>query len=430
MNEKLLQFIWQFQYFKQSFLNLTDGNSIQIIKPGELNTNQGPDFIAGEIVVNNTRWVGNIELHVNASDWYKHKHNSDCRYDNIILHVVWLDDLPVRDLLCNLLPTLVLQDKVANILLERYEVLMKGQTLLPCVSWLNTIDELVWTSWKERLVIERLTKRAEQIFDKLKQFRGDWERVCLIQIGSIFGGKVNANSFESTIQSIPTVVLKRHRLDILQIEALLLGQAGFLNKDLKDSYALTLQKEYLFLKNKYSLSPVQLQPQFLRMRPASFPTIRFAQLAVFLQKHPQLMQQIKSIKSVNFFYQLFSVSASKYWDTHYRFEKVSQYQKKEIGSQLKNSLLINAITPILFAYGLYHQNSLYQELAIELLYQLPDEKNQALKIWESVPVKQNTAFDSQALLELHQFYCEKKACLSCTIGNGILKKGVYLPVEL
>jgi hypothetical protein len=424
MNEKLLQFIWQFQYFNQSFLSLTDGNTIKVIRPGELNTNQGPDFIAGEIIINNTRWVGNIELHINTSDWYKHKHNTDNRYESIILHVVWNDDVPVKDALGNQLPTLVLQDKVANILLDRYKILMNEQILLPCASWLNTIDDLVWTSWKERLVVERLTKRAEQIFVKLKLFKGDWERVCWIQIGRVFGGKVNANSFEFIIQSIPIVVLKRHRLDILQIEALLMGQAGFLNKDLKESYALTLQKEYMFLKNKYSLSPLQLQPQFLRMRPASFPTIRFAQLAVFFQKHPQLMQHIKSIKSVKIFHQLFCITASDYWDTHYRLDKESKFQKKEIGKQLKNNLLINAIIPLLFAYGLYNQNSLYQELAIELLYQLPVEKNQVLKIWESLPVKQNTAFDTQALLELLQFYCNKKACLNCTIGNGILKKGV------
>ncbi len=424
MNEKLLQFIWQFQYFNQTYLSLTDGNSIRIIKPGSLNTNQGPDFITSEIVLNNIRWIGNIELHVNASDWYKHKHHTDRRYENIILHVIWNDDLPVKDALGNLLPTLVLQDKVANILLDRYESLMKAQTLLPCASWLNKINELVWTSWKERLIIERLTKRAEHLFVKLKLFNGDWERVCLIQIGRVFGGKVNANIFESIIQSIPLVILKRHQHDVVQLEALLMGQAGFLQNDLKESYALALQKEYMFLRNKYSLTPLQLQPQFLRMRPASFPTIRFAQLAAFFQKQTHLMQQIKSIQSVNIFYQLFNSAASDFWNTHYRFEKESINKKKEIGMQFKNNLLINAIVPILFAYGLYNQNSLYQEQAIELLSQLPAETNQALKIWESLPVKQEVAFDTQALLELHQFYCNKKACLNCAIGNGILQKGV------
>ncbi len=424
MNEKLLQFIWQFQYFNQSFLNLTDGNSIRIIKPGQLNTNQGPDFIASEIVINKTRWVGNIELHVNASDWYKHMHHTDKRYANIILHVVWNDDVPVKDALGNLLPTLVLQDKVANILLDRYESLMKAQTQLPCASWLNKINELVWASWKERLIIERLTKRAEHIFVKLQQFNGDWERVCLIQIGRVFGGKVNANIFESIIQSIPLVILKRHQHDVVQLEALLMGQAGFLQNDLKELYALTLQKEYLFLSNKYTLKPLQLQPQFLRMRPASFPTIRFAQLAAFIQQHTHLMQQIKSIQSVTIFYQLFNTAASEFWNTHYRFDKESISKKKEIGLQFKNNLLINAIVPLLFAYGLYNQNSLYQELATELLSQVPAETNQVLNIWESLPVKQKTAFDTQALLELHQFYCNKKACLNCSIGNGILQKGV------
>lgn len=424
MNEKLLQFIWQFQYFSQSFLSLTDGSAIKIIRSGELNTNQGPDFIAAEIVINSTRWVGNIELHINASDWYKHKHNTDRRYASIVLHVVWNDDLPVKDMFGNLLPTLVLQNNVANILLERYSKLMNGQTQLPCASWLSSIDDLVWASWKERLVIERLTKRAEQIFIKLKQFRGDWERVCLIQIARVFGGKVNANSFEFIIQSIPIVVLKRHCLNVLQIEALLMGQAGFLQNDIQDPYSLTLQKEYQFLRNKYSLSPIQLQPQFLRMRPASFPTIRFAQLTVFLKEQPQLLQQIKLIDSVKIFNNLLNVTATKYWDTHYRFEKESKFLKKEIGKQLKNNILINAIAPLLFAYGLHHQNSFYQERAVDLLFQLPAEKNKQLKIWESLLLKKNTSFDSQALLELQQFYCNKKACLNCAIGNGILKKGV------
>ena len=424
MNENLLQFIWQFRYFAQAFLYLTSGDKIQIIRTGEINTNQGPDFIAGEIMINNTRWVGNIELHVNASDWYKHKHNKDERYERIILHVVWNDDQPVKDTVGNQLPTLVLQDKVASILLERYNVLMNKQAQLPCTPWLDAFDELVWSSWKERLVVERLTKRAEQIFIKLKQFKGDWESICWLQIARVFGGKVNASSFESVMQSISLVILKRHRLDNLQLEALLMGQAGFLNIKMEEPYSLILQKEYSFLRKKYNLQPLQQQPQFLRMRPASFPTVRFAQLAVFFQQQPQLMQQIKSIESVNNFYLLFSKTATAYWDTHYRLGKVSGFQKKEIGKQLKNNLLINAIAPLLFAYGLYHQNSLYQERAFELLYQLPAEQNQLLKIWESISVKQNAAFHTQALLELKQYYCDKKACLNCTIGNGILKKRV------
>ncbi len=424
MNEKLLQFIWQFRYFTQTFLCLTNGDSIQIIHAGEINTNQGPDFIVGEIKINQTHWVGNIELHVNASDWYKHKHNYDERYEKIILHVVWNDDQPVLDTFGNQMPTLLLQDKVANILLERYSVLMNAQTQLPCAPWLDTINELVWSSWKERLVVERLTKRAEKIIIKLNEYKGDWESICWLKVGSIFGGKVNDSSFESIIQSIPLVILQRHRLDTLQLEAMLLGQAGFLNKNFKESYSLILQKEYNFLRKKYNLLPVQQQPQFLRMRPASFPTIRFAQLAALFQNEPHLMQQIKSIESVKIFHQLFSLTASDHWNTHYRLEKVSKFKKKEIGKQLKNNLLINAIVPLLFAYGVYHKNQSYQERAVELLYQLPAEQNQVLKIWKSVPFSQNTAFHTQALLELKQFYCNKKACLSCTIGNGILRKRV------
>lgn len=424
MNERLLQFIWQFQYFNQQALQTSRNDALCILKPGTWNHHQGPDFSEAAIRIGHTTWVGNLEIHIRSSDWYRHHHETDQQYANIILHVVWEEDGPVYDRYGQLLPCLVLQDRVPKHLLEKYSQMMANTTNLACTGFLPALNNLAWTAWKERLAIERLTRKAEQVLALFEQSNRHWEEVFWWLLATNFGIRVNATHFQLVAQSLPLPVLARHKNNLLQLEALLLGQANLLLNNYKDDYAVQLQKEYRFLKTKYQLQPINGLPAFLRMRPAAFPTLRLAQLAMLLSGSDHLFSKIKAISSLPIALQLFEVSASDYWNTHYRLDEVSVDRPKQLGKSMIENIMINTVIPVLFAYGSYLKDDDFKTRAIQWLYQLPAEHNRVTLQWQQSGIPHHTAVDSQAFIELTNHYCTHKRCLDCAVGNKILNTGI------
>ena len=425
MNERLLQFIWQFQYYNRQQLSTTQNETLHIEKPGTWNHHQGPDFSEATIRIGNTKWVGNIELHLRSSDWHKHRHATDKNYTNIILHVVWEDDEPVDDLNGNIVPTLVLQPLIPKLLLERYSQMMQTMVVVPCHSFLPVLDNLGWCAWKERLAAERMERKSGHILQLFQQSGQHWEETCWWLLAANFGVKINTVLFEGVARSIPFALIARHKNQVQQLEALLLGQANLLSGKYEDDYALMLQKEYRYLKKKYSLQPVNKQPAFLRMRPAAFPTVRLAQLAMLLHQSSHLFSQIREIKEFKKIQELFMVTANDYWHYHYRFDEAAVFQPKHLGKQMAENILINTVIPMLFAYGSYSKEEACKEKAIQWLYELPPEQNQITRQWQKSGIPHRSALDSQALIELTNHYCIHKRCLDCAVGNGILKKDVF-----
>jgi len=421
MTEKLLHFIWQFQYFNTNELKIVDGEVLQIVKQGILNQNQGPDFLNATLVIENVKWVGNIELHINASDWRKHHHQKDKNYNNVILHVVWNNDEPI---LMNdkLLPTLILQDRVPKVLLQKYEQLMNEQTNIPCQSFLPALSSIGWTSWKERLVVERLEQKSAKVLELLEQNNHHWEEVFWQMLTANFGIKVNAESFENVAKSISVNILAKHKNQIHQLEALLFGQAGLLDENFVNDYPKLLQREYKLLQHKYQLKKPATRVVFLRMRPASFPTIRLAQLAMLIYNSVHLFSKIKEQNSVDDVKKMFSVTANDYWHYHYQLDEASNYKVKNLGDDMIDSICINTIVPVLFAYGLLMNHQASKDKAILWLQHLSAENNSITKTWKANKIENATSFDSQALIQLTNHYCKPKRCLQCAIGNQILKK--------
>lgn len=422
ISERLLQFIWQFQYFNTRQLLTAQGEEIKIVHPGFLNHNQGPDFTEAKIKRNNILWVGNVELHLKASDWLLHKHQTDSRYQNIILHVVWENDREITDSFHNLLPTIELQPIVSQIMLKQYEHLMQHTGFVPCENSLPALSTLQWTSWKERLAVERLQQKTSDIFERLQATNNHWEEVFWQLLAKNFGAKANSISFENIAHSISVTLLAKHKQNLLQIEALWLGQAGLLNASFHESYPLTLQKEYSFLSKKYTLMPAHNMPLFSRMRPANFPTIRLAQLAQLIHHSSHLFSIIKELSNVEEIKKLFTLTASEYWNHHYKLEGAyTSFQPKKLGSQMVQNILINTVVPIVFAYGLYTQQEAYKNKALDWLQAIEKEKNAILKNWEAKQVTNNNALDSQALLQLKTKYCTQKRCLDCAVGNFLFQ---------
>ena len=418
MTERLLQYIWQFQYFNKSSLQTTDAQSIQVINPGSCNTNQGPDFLNAKIKIDDTIWAGSVELHINTSNWQQHDHSNDKNYDNVILHVVWNDDADLK----LTFPTLELKNIVPKLLLKKYENLMQDAQFIPCEKQIHNAEALLMVSWKERLLIERLQQKTIYIENLLVKAKMHWEEVFWWMLARNFGIKMNSDAFEKMAQSISINILSKHKAQLIQLEALLMGQVGLLENEFEEDYPVMLQKEYRFLQQKYKLIKVQAPLYFLRMRPANFPTIRLAQLASLIQQSDHLFSKIKETIDFHEVEKLFSVTANDYWHYHYVFNEISSLKKKTLGKQMINNILINTVVPVLFAYGYFNNIELYKNKALQWMTNIAAEKNSITKAFESLGIENKTAGDSQALIQLKNEYCDHKRCLQCAIGNKILKE--------
>ncbi len=370
MTERLLQFIWQFQYFNKSELATTAGESLQIIFPGQYNTNQGPDFSDAKIKIGKTTWAGTVELHLKTSDWNKHNHHGDKNYNNVILHVVWEDDGMKSNI-----PILELKGRVSKILLQRYEELMSSSDFIPCEKTIASVRDIVWKSWKDRLLAERLMRKAKSVEIFLQQNNYHWEETFWWLLARNFGMKVNADAFEAMARSIPVNILAKHKSQIQQLEALLLGQADLLDGKHQEDYPRLLQREYKFLKEKYKLKPIHLPVHFLRMRPGNFPTIRLAQLAALITGSAHLFSKIKEAKTMKEIQQWFDVTANDYWHYHYRFDETSSFKKKTLGTAMIDNIIINTVAPVLFAYGSYYDDEKYKYTALKWLEKTTAENN-------------------------------------------------------
>ncbi len=417
LTEKLLQYIWQFQYFNQSDLQTTRGEEIEVITPGKWNHNQGPDFSDAQIKIDGVTLAGSVELHLKTSQWEAHGHQHDRNYSNVVLHVVLEHDLDTD----SSLPVLELESRIPRMLMERYELLMQSSSFIACAGNISSVIELTWTSWKERLLAERLTRKADAIFDFLEQNHMHWEETLWWMLARNFGTRINSEAFEAVARSLPMTILSRHKERIQQLEALLLGQAGLLENRFKEDYPRLLYREYNFLKKKYGLQPIHQPVHYLRMRPGNFPTVRLAQLAALLQNIPSLFSIVLETQKLGALRNLLSVTANDYWHYHYLLDEASGFKKKTLGKDMVDNVIINTIIPVLFAYGLYHQEQKFKDRAIGWLEHLPAENNSISNGFVQLKLSNESAFDSQAFIELKTRYCDARRCLECAVGNSLLR---------
>lgn len=421
--EDFLHYVWKFRLFDKTNLKTVDGEDIEIFSAGMHNTHSGPDFHNARIRIGDTTWAGNVEVHVPSSDWRKHNHTNDHAYNNVILHVVYRDDEPVILPDGRRLPTLELENRIPPDLYNRFHSLVYGnQTIIPCEGSMGHVDDMTIRTWLTRVLIERLEKRAETVIKALNNNRGDWEETFYQFLAANFGFKTNALPFELLAKSLPQNILAKHKNNPMQIEALIFGQAGFLEGDMIDDYPKKLKEEYNFLCKKYSLTPIDNHLwKFMRMRPQNFPTIRLAQFAALIVRSNHLFSKILDIREVKSMRDLFTeIHVNPYWEDHYRFDVPSKPSPKNLGASSIDVLLLNTLAVFLFSYGRHLQLEYYTSRSLKLLENLPAEENNIIADFGVLGVKAKNAFESQAILELKNNYCNFKKCLHCGIGNKIL----------
>jgi hypothetical protein len=419
MKEDFLHYLWKYSLYKKA-LALADGTSVEVLSAGDHNTNAGPDFFNAKVKIGDTVWAGNVEIHVHASDWLKHKHQKDSAYDNIILHVVAINDVEIKRENGEIIP--VLELSVPKNLYEQYLYLMQSKSWVPCESFINKVNEFVIYEWKDALLVERLAHKSQLIEERWHQNNKNWEETFYQTLAANFGFKINSLPFEMLSKSIPLQFLGKHKDDLALIEAMLFGQSGLLPENPGDDYTRQLTKDYVHLKNKFNLQPMSGHLwKFSKLRPSNFPTIRLAEFAALIHKSNALMSRIIEAKNFTELKQYFELEVSPYWHNHYVFEKESPQKIKHFGETAFDNIIINSIAPFFALYARLKNQTAYAEKSLEWLSLLKAEQNQITDHWQQIGLEVKSAFDSQALIQLKNMYCNQRQCLQCRIGNQVLR---------
>lgn len=424
MTEDFLHFIWQYQYFDKKDLNTTTQMPLEILDIGKNNRDAGADFQQARLLLDGVEWVGNVEIHLKSSDWNVHKHQQDPAYNNVILHVVWQDDKPVHRADQTPLPTLELKERVDKQWLYKYQGLLESKAPIPCAAFFPTADPLKKTMMLDKALAQRLETKAFLGKALLVKNKQDWEETAYQVLAKNFGFKINAEPFLRLSQAIPYKLLMKHKDKLMQMEALLLGQAGLLPENTEENDVEELKKEYAFLSKKYHLDVTQMEKSawnFLRLRPANFPTLRIAQFAAFIHQNENVFQKLihQELPEIK---EMFSFQTSVYWQKHYTFGKKAGKNIPPFGSESLRNILINTVVPLLACYAREKDRQDLMDKAVHLLESQRAEDNKIIRTWQSLGVKVNSAFDSQALIELYNEFCTPKKCLQCAIGHDLLKK--------
>ena len=430
--EQLLHYVWKHRLWPLRELETTDGRLVEVVDPGLYNRrNAGPDFFNAKVKINGTLWVGNIEIHDRASDWYQHGHNHDAAYDNVILHVVGAADTDVQNSRNEFLPQMILE--VPSYVKEHYEELLHTDHYPPCYKIIPNMTRLMVHSWMAALQTERLEQKTEAIRQRAERENGSWEDAYFVTLARNYGFGINGEAFEQWAYNVPLSAVGKHRDDLFQIEAIFMGQAGLLDLQaipdryqadaLNEGYFTRLRNEYLYLAHKFSMKPMDPTIwRFLRLRPQNFPHIRISQLAQLYYDRKSGLSSLLECESVEAVQQLLSTHVTPYWETHYVFGSESTKCAKTLSKSSLNLLTINTAVPMLFAVGRHRQKEIYCDRAFDFLEQLKAENNHIVRMWRECGLEAQSAGDSQALIQLKRQYCERRDCLRCRFGYEYLRQ--------
>ena len=431
MREEFLYYIWENRLTDKA-LQTTEGEAIEIVATGYRNIDSGPDFLEAKIQIGDKLWAGHVEIHVKTSDWNRHGHQTDKAYKNVILHVVYENDVQVNEI-----PTLELKGHFDESLFTQYQKLISSKNWIPCEKSISKVPVFTCLSWLDRIAVERLESKSETVTKILEANQFDWEDALYKLLMRYFGLKVNNEAFEYLAAILPFKTLLKHADNLLQLEAMLFGCAGFLEDDFMEEYPSLLKREFAVMKAKFNLLTMPAERwKFMRMRPSNFPTIRLAQMAQLIHKNGCLFSKIREAKDTAEVKALFDVAASEYWETHYRFETRllnppdplkrgshgSRKTQKHLGDTTADVLIINAVAPLLFCYGKLHKDETVCDTAMQFLEETEAEDNAIIRHYAQCGIKAENAMQTQALLHLYSYFCKRKRCLECRIGNVLLYK--------
>ena len=411
MREEFIYYLWENRLLSLD-LKTTDGDEINVVSVGNRNFDSGADFVNARVKIGGTLWAGQVEIHVRASDWFRHKHQYDDNYNNVILHVVYECDTDKLGI-----PTLEIKDKFDQSLLLNYNKFVNSKNWIPCGDFIGGVQEFTVISWLDRMLVEHLENECDDLNFRLQNNNYDWELTFYQRLMRYFGFKVNNDSFEYLSKILPLNLLLKHIDNEVYVESMLFGCAGFLEKDFEEAYPSLLKREFKMLRSKFGLKVMPVSNwKFLRLRPPNFPTIRIAQIAKIIINNGNMFSKIRDSVNLNDIAELFDVELNSYWDNHFQFDKVSKVEKKKtLGKAAVDSVMINAIMPMLFHYGNFHSLESYKEKAMSYLEDMDAEDNVVIRNFRNAGVAFDNAFQTQAALFMYKHYCKRRRCLECRV---------------
>lgn len=421
IKEDFLHYIWLNKRLDINNLLTTDGHKIQILNFGNYTQQAGPDFFNAQLIIDNQKWAGNLEIHVKSSDWFLHHHETDANYNNVILHVVWEHNTDVYRKDNSKIPVLELKSYVSKFEIDKYFNLTTTKSWIFCENEIASVDKIIISNWQERLYFERLESKIIPFQHLFIQTNSDWETTLFCMLAKNFGLNINGTSFFELAKSIPFHVIKKEASHLIHLEALFFANANLLSNEWQDVYALELQEKAKYLIHKYQLNSIEITPiQFFKLRPDNFPTIRLAQLAMLYHTKQSLFLELILANTKEEIYKIFSISTSNYWNTHYNFDKESRFKSKKISTSFIDLLIINTIIPLKFLYAKLNGKEVTERL-VDLIQSVHPEKNTTIEKFNHFNIQSKNALQSQALLQLKNEYCNNKRCLQCSIGVTLLK---------
>lgn len=423
MKEDFVQAIWKYQLLNSKVLISESGQVIKVQYPGFQHINSGPDFSNARLIIDNMLWVGNVEIHTKSSEWYNHHHHLDPAYNNVILHVVFEDDLkPCLTENNFILNTLVIKNYVDDAIMDKYSVLVEDMRQLPCSSWWNKIDDEIINHWLTRMCLDRFELKSKQYKARLKQLNEHWDQLFFEIVARQMGFHVNAEPMEQLAKSIKVEWIQKLIDQPESIEAIFFGQAGMLNRSFKDDYPQRLKSEYLFQKQKFNIKSIAIESwKYARMRPNNFPNIRIAQLSAIFSNNPRFFTVCLDMDDLSEIQDFFKVQPNDYWSSHYLFDKESKNSTKVLGADSIDQLILNTICYLWFLYGDIKADLRFIDKSLSLMEDLKPESNRFVNVFSvcNFPIK--NAMQSQGLRYLWENYCDEKKCLTCSIGIHGLK---------
>lgn len=428
--EKLLHYVWKHRMFPLRPLTTTCGQAVEVIDPGLVNNDAGPDFFNAKVKIGGTLWVGNVEIHDKASGWYAHGHDKDGRYDSVVLHVVGETGVATVTSSGREVPQMRLD--VPQNVADNYRELLTEERYPPCYRVVPRLNRLTVHGWFSRLQTERLERKTADIMRRVERCGGDWESALFVTMARNYGFGVNSDAFEAWAYNVPLQSAAHHRDDLFQTEALFMGQAGLLEPEAiparyredaeKEGYFGKLRNEYRFLANKFGLKSMDAGLwRFMRLRPQNFPHIRISQLANLYHSRRSDLSRLVECTDAEQMRDLLRTEVTPYWETHYTFGSTSCKTRKGVSPSSLDLIIVNTAVPMLFAYGRHRHDSRLCDRTFDLLSRLRPENNHIVRSWKQCGLEAGNAGDTQALIQLKNEYCDKKDCLRCRIGYEYFK---------
>lgn len=421
MREDFLYHIWQFRKFHTEGLKTSAGEPIDIVHLGIQNDSSGPDFFNAKVYIGNQLWAGNVEIHIKASDWYLHQHETDPGYDNVILHVVWEDDVEIFRKDNSVVPCLELKGLVSSEIILKYSRLLEHKHFkINCERDFSNFSNFQLDHWLERLYFDRLEVKSQVIDEILSRNGNNWEATLFILLAKSFGLNINGEAFMSIAESFDFKIIQKLGDKQFSMEALLLGQSKLITG--VDQYAISLEKEFEYLAGKFSLTNEGVQiPKYFRLRPDNFPVIRLVQLATLYTNAKNLFQKLIVDSRLEEIYKIFDFEVPEYWQHHYNFGKDHRKRKKKLSKAFINLIVINCIVPLRYSYSKFRGED-SNEILNEIISQLPAERNSITELFSKLkPEVASDALKTQSLIHLKKNYCDQNKCLYCELGASLLQ---------